>query len=100
MIADVPYEWPVWLARLFRRKPKVEILQPVEQTVMWTPVSDLERQVFAAMILAGRPVTNAELARLMGVSPGQSSKMVSQLDGRIQRLRVGREVRISLPPYH
>jgi hypothetical protein len=42
-------------AALQRRKSKqeqqqVEILQPV-----WTPVSDLERTVYAAMILAGRP---------------------------------------------
>ena len=69
----------VWKA-LPRRKPnpepqQVEILQPV-----WTPVSDLERTVYAAMIFAGRPVTNAELAHYervgrrgepQGESPGR-----------------------------
>jgi len=74
----------------------VEVLQPQ----MWTPVSDLERQVFAAMILAGRPVTNAELARLMGVSPGEASKRVKALEGILQKERIGREVRIALPHYH
>lgn len=83
-----------------RHAPKPEMQSEVLQPQMWTPVSDLERQVFAAMILAGRPVTNAELARLMGVSAGQASRMVSQLEGRIERTRVGREVRIALPHYH
>ena len=97
MIADVPYEWPRWLTRLFSRKPKTE---PVETQLMWIPVSDLERQVFAAMILAGRPVTNAELARLMGCSPGESSKRAKALLGVIRKERIGREVRLSLPHYH
>lgn len=83
---------------LQRRKPTVE--QQAEILVPVWPVSDLERQVFAAMILAGRPVSNAELARLMGCSPGQASKMVRQLEGRIQKTRIGREVRISIPHLH
>lgn len=81
-----------------KRKP--EPPPPAEARLIWTPVTDLERQVYAAMILAGRPVTNAELAHLMNVSPGQASKMVGQLEGRIQKIRDGRRVQISLPHYH
>ena len=55
---------------------------------------------YAAMILAGRPVSNAELARFMNVSPGESSRRVKALDGVLRKERVGREVRISLPHYH
>ncbi len=78
---------------------------PAEARLIWKPVTDLERQVYAAMILAGRPVTNAELARLMNVSPAEASKRVTELQGRLhqgilRRERVGREVRISLPHYH
>ena len=82
-----------------RRKPKQEqqvgILQPV-----WTPVPDLERTVYAAMILAGRPVTNAELARFMNVSAGEASRRVKALVGVLRKERIGREVRISLPHLH
>jgi DNA-binding Lrp family transcriptional regulator len=68
--------------------------------LVWKPVSNLERAVFAAMILAGRPVTNAELARLMGVSPGECSKRVKELQGIVRKDRIGREVRLSLPHLH
>ena len=88
----------VWAA-LPRRKPKqgqeAEVLQPV-----WTPVSDLERTVYAAMILAGRPVTNAELARFMNVSAGEASRRVKALEGVLRKERIGREVRISLQHLH
>ena len=98
--------WAVWkgcgkLRKMLaaRRAPEagqqVEILQPV-----WTPVSDLERTVYAAMILAGRPVTNAELARFMNVSAGEASRRVKQLEGVLRKERIGREVRISLPHLH
>ena len=77
-----------------------EVLTPV-----WNPRTDLERTVFAAIVLAGRPVTNAELARLMKVSPAELSRRVTELqgllhEGILRRERVGREVRISLPHYH
>ena len=73
--------------------------------ITWTPRTDLERAVFAAMVLAGRPVTNAELARLMGVSPPEASKRITELrhlleQGVLRKERVGREVRLSLPSYH
>jgi hypothetical protein len=34
------------------------------------PQTEVERTVFAALILAGEPVNNLKLAALMGVSPG------------------------------
>jgi len=49
------------------------------------------------MILAGRPASNAELARFMNVSPGEASRRVKALEGVHRKERVGREVRISLP---
>ena len=85
-----------WKA-LPRHKPKQ---LEVSAQVVWTPVSDLERAVYAAMVLAGRPVSNAELAHFMGVSPGEASRRVKALDGVLCKERVGREVRISLPSYH
>ena len=86
---------PIWLPitigkRLLKRKPKLE--RPV-----WSPQTDLERAVYAALIVAGKPVTNDELARLMRVSKGESSKRVSALNGQVNKVRIGREVRISLP---
>jgi hypothetical protein len=62
----------------------------------WVPRTELERTVYAALILAGQPVNNRRLATIMGVSPGEASRRVSQLDGLVSRTRKGREVRISL----
>ena len=58
--------------------------------------SDEARAVFAALILAGKPVTNDELARLMGTSKAEASKRVTALDGFVRRIRKGRSVEISL----
>lgn len=95
MITHVPYEWPEWLTRLFRHKPQVqqvEVLQPV-----WTmPTTEIERAVYAALILAGEPVNNRRLAKLMDCSPGEASRRVTQLEGVIRKARKGREVLISL----
>ena len=79
-----------------RRKPKpveqVEVLQPV-----WTmPTREIERAVYAALILAGEPVNNRRLAELMDCSPGEASRRVAQLEGVIRKARNGREVLISL----
>jgi hypothetical protein len=79
------------------RKPKPvepEVLSPVQPT--WSPTRDIERAVYAALILAGEPVNNARLAELMRVSPGEASKRVAQLEGVIRKARKGREVLISL----
>ena len=93
MIADVPYEWPEWLTRLFRRKSQVqqvELLQP------WVPKSELERTVVAALLLAGEPVNNRRLAELMRCSPAHASRCVTQLEGQLRKVRRGRCVEISL----
>lgn len=56
---------------------------------------DLET-VLRALKKAGRPVSNDELARLLGVTKGEASKTVSKLEGHVRRERVGRRVQISL----
>lgn len=65
----------------------------------WVPQTELERTVYAALVLAGEPVNNLKLAALMGVSPGECSRRVAQLEGVIRKSRKGREVLISLPRY-
>ena len=60
------------------------------------PQTEVERTVYAALILAGEPVNDLKLAALMGVSPGESSRRVAQLEGVIRKARKGREVLISL----
>ena len=68
------------------------VLQPA-----WTPVSDLERTVYAATI-AGRPARHQRrLARFMNVSAGEASRRVKALEGVLRKERIGREVRICLP---
>ena len=57
------------------------------------PTRDIERAVYAALILAGEPVNNRRLAELMDCSPGEASRRVAQLEGVIRK---GREVLISL----
>lgn len=44
----------------------------------------------------GRPVSNVELAQLLGCSEGESSKRVSEMNGSISRVKIGRCVSISL----
>ena len=58
--------------------------------------SEEERAVFAALILAGKPITNAELANFMRVSPGEASKRASKVS-YLRKQRIGREIRLSLP---
>ena len=95
MIAHVPFQWPfpVWLKKVLSdRKTESD-----ESKLGWIPETEVERRVYAALILAGKPVTNGELAALMRVSKSQASKDVAALSGHVQKLRIGREVRISLP---
>ena len=78
-------------------KPKPvepEVLTPVQPA--WLPTRDIERAVYAALILAGELVNNRRLARLMACSPGEASRRVAQLEGVIRKARKGREVLISL----
>ena len=74
-----------------RVKPDTAELSPV-----WMPATDIERTVFAALILAGEPINNRRLAELMGCSPGEASKRVARLEGVVRKVREGREVRIGL----
>jgi hypothetical protein len=87
------------LTSRFKRKPKEqprqEVLAPQAPQV-WMPQTEIERTVYAALILAGEPVNNLKLAALMGVSPGESSRRVAQVEGVIRKARKGREVLISL----
>jgi hypothetical protein len=88
------------LASRFKRKPKPvepEVLTPVQPT--WLPTRDIERAVYAALILAGEPVNNRRLAELMQCSPAHASRSVAQLEGLIKKQRQGREVLLSLPSH-
>ena len=73
-----PVWGPVYLAgvgikklcqALQRRKPKQE--QQAEVLQLWMPTKDIERAVYAELILAGEPVNNRRLAELMECSPGE-----------------------------
>ena len=69
-----------------------EVLEP------WKPLTRDERAVAAAIILAGRAVTNGELAELMAVSSAEASKRVARLGDRVRKERLdGRTVQISIP---
>jgi hypothetical protein len=88
--------WQI-LASRFKRKPKPvepEIQTPVQPA--WNPTRDIERAVYAALVLAGEPVKNRRLAELMDCSPGEASRRVAQLEGVIRKAGKGREVLISL----
>ncbi len=101
---------PVWVPIYFAyvgcrkvaeaRKAKpvpAQILPPATAaTATWMPTRDIERAVYAALILAGEPVNNRRLAELMDCSPGEASRRVAQLEGVIRKARKGREVLISL----
>ena len=93
MIPHVRCKWRVmvWLRRVISR------LAHDENKLVWIPGTEVERRVYAALILAGRPVTNGELAVLMRCSKSQASKDIASLRGQVHKLRLGREVRISLP---
>ena len=56
-----------------------------------------QRTVIAALLAAAEPLTNQELARRMAVSPGEASKRVTSLNGQLVKVRLGRQVHISLP---
>ncbi len=86
----------LWQAVFKRSEPaapeqQVEVLQPV-----FLPRTEVERAVYAALVLAGEPVNNRRLAELMRCSPAHASRCVAQLEGAIRKSRKGREVMISL----
>jgi hypothetical protein len=76
------------------------LAKPVEDATEapWLPATNEERAVAAAFILAGGPVTNGQLAELMGCSPGEASKRVKALGDVIRKDRLdGRTVQLSIP---
>jgi len=79
----------VWqnLISRFWRKPVIEseVLAPVQPA--WLPRTEVERAVYAALVLAGAPVNNRRLAELMQCSPGEASRRVAQLEGAIRKAR-------------
>ena len=89
----LPVALPPVVEKVFSDRKKVSD----ENKLVWIPETEVERRVYAALILAGKPVTNGELAALMEVSKSQASKDVAALSGHVQKRRIGREVRISLP---
>lgn len=98
MITHVPSRFEVWFASLVTRLR--EARRPQEpsrpEPEIWTPKSDTERAVLAALILAGKAVTNDELAQLMGCSKGEASRRVTEADRFVRKIREGRRVQISL----
>jgi len=64
------------VASRFKMKPEleqqVEVLQPV-----FMPRTDVERAVYAALVMAGEPVNNRRLAELMRCSPAHASRCVA-----------------------
>jgi hypothetical protein len=72
---------------------------PKQVTVTTAPVT-VSDPVLVALKKAQRPVTNDELATLMGVSKAEASRRVSALNGTVRKMRKGRYVEISLPQLH
>ena len=66
---------PKWLKGAFVKTKEVRD----EGKLVSIPATKVERRVYAALILAGRPVTNGELAALMNCSKSQASKDVRRI---------------------
>lgn len=94
LIEDVVL-WPFRLARCGVTAFTIRMRRNSTPSV-WMPRTEVERTVYAALILAGEPVNNLKLAALMGVSPSEASRRVSQLEGFVSKTRVGRQVLIEL----
>ena len=101
VVITAPVWIPVWacakLAKaLFKSKPSAAAL--VARPDLWSSLTnDDQRAVVAALIRIGRPAKNIELAELMQCSAGEASKRVTAMNGKLERKRIGREVRISIP---
>jgi hypothetical protein len=59
-------------------------------------VIQFKHPVVRALENVGKPVTNGELARLMGVSDGEASKRWREVAHMLEVARAGKECRISL----
>lgn len=60
---------------------------------------DRMHPVVAALTKAGRPLCNKELAKAMGCSEGQASKLRRQAGAQITTFRRGRRVYAALPSW-
>jgi hypothetical protein len=92
LIEDVVL-WPFRLARLAAKVLKLKVGRNTlgaKTSYSWVPRTEVERTVYAALILAGEPINNLRLAALMGVSAGVASRRVTQLDGLVSKARKGR----------
>lgn len=65
-------------------------------TVANVPAKPATHPVIEALIRAGRPVNNGELAKLMGVCDGEASKRRQEVAKLIVERRMGREMMVSL----
>jgi hypothetical protein len=71
------------------------VAKPVTVATVSEPETEVD-PVIAALRRVKRPVTNDELAAILGVTKGTASRKVAALNGVIRKDRVGREVAISL----
>jgi hypothetical protein len=76
-----------------QEKPTLRAAAPLDVGVTCSVQLD---PVVVALKKVSKPVTNNELADLLGVSPGQASKMVSARAGLIRKDKIGKEVAITL----
>jgi hypothetical protein len=67
--------------------------QRAANVVKFTP---RQHPVIDALAKAGKPVTNGELARLMGVCDGEATKRRREVVGRIREHRAGKHVMVAL----
>lgn len=92
----------IWTVRAIRQRRLRKALRPAEDGaesfIAWLNTLSLEqRTVVGALISAGEPITNQELAQWLRVSPGEASRRVKSFNGSLVKRTVGREVRIALP---
>jgi hypothetical protein len=69
--------------------------KPVTVATVSEPETEVD-PVIAALRRVKRPLSNDELAAILGVTKGTASRKVAALNGAIRKDRVGREVAISL----
>lgn len=74
-----------------RPLPPVRVMRP-------EPVE--EHPVIRALRKAGKPLTNQQLARCLGVSEGQSTKLRRKVKARLIEWRQGKYVFVTIADFH
>lgn len=99
--AAAMYGWhPPRIAENFRnsaepvRQPLPALAKP--ETLANVAASPAPHPVIDALIRAGRPLNNGELAKLMGVCDGEATKRRREVANLIRTQRMGRHVLVSL----